>query len=113
VRKEERRMRKELKVMVSLILAVVAVSLLAFASGSPETARAITDNGLDKLAAGWGMGFAVIGGGIGQGLIGAKAMESIGRNPESSRALTTPMLLALAFVESLVIYMLVIAFLKL
>ena len=44
------------------------------------------------------------------GLIGSKAMESIGRNPESANALFVPMLLGMAFAEAVAIYALVITF---
>jgi F-type H+-transporting ATPase subunit c len=44
------------------------------------------------------------------GKIGAKAMESIGRNPESSSQLFVPMLLGMAFAEAIAIYALVITF---
>lgn len=44
------------------------------------------------------------------GKIGSKAMESIGRNPESSSALFVPMLLGMAFAEAIAIYALVITF---
>ncbi len=44
------------------------------------------------------------------GRIGAKAMESIGRNPEAADKLFVPMLLGMAFAEAIAIYALVIAF---
>lgn len=44
------------------------------------------------------------------GMIGSKAMESIGRNPESAGKILVPMLLAAAFAEAVAIYALVIAF---
>jgi F-type H+-transporting ATPase subunit c len=44
------------------------------------------------------------------GKIGAKAMESIGRNPESSDKIFVPMLLGMAFAEAIAIYALVITF---
>jgi F-type H+-transporting ATPase subunit c len=44
------------------------------------------------------------------GKIGAKAMESIGRNPESTDKLFVPMLLGMAFSEAIAIYALVITF---
>ncbi len=46
------------------------------------------------------------------GLIGMKAMESIGRNPESSNRILPAMLLGMAFAEAIAIYALVIAFTK-
>jgi F-type H+-transporting ATPase subunit c len=51
-----------------------------------------------------------IGPGIGIGMIGAKAMEAIGRNPEAAGKVLVPMLLACAFAEAIGIYALVIAF---
>jgi F-type H+-transporting ATPase subunit c len=44
------------------------------------------------------------------GKIAAKAMESIGRNPESADRLFVPMLLGMAFAEAIAIYALVITF---
>ncbi len=44
------------------------------------------------------------------GKIGAKAMESIGRNPEATEKLFVPMLLGMAFAEAIAIYALVITF---
>jgi F-type H+-transporting ATPase subunit c len=44
------------------------------------------------------------------GKIGSKAMESIGRNPESTDKLFVPMLLGMAFAEAIAIYALVITF---
>ncbi len=44
------------------------------------------------------------------GLIGTKAMEAIGRNPEAASKILVPMLLASAFAEAIAIYALVVAF---
>jgi F-type H+-transporting ATPase subunit c len=44
------------------------------------------------------------------GMIGSKAMESIGRNPEATEKIFVPMLLMAAFAEAVAIYALVIAF---
>lgn len=46
------------------------------------------------------------------GLIGTKAMESIGRNPESTGRLVPAMLLAMAFAEAIAIYSLLLALAK-
>ena len=57
---------------------------------------------------------AIAIGGLGPALaigkIGAKAMESIGRNPEAAGKILVPMLLAAAFAEAIAIYALVIVF---
>lgn len=44
------------------------------------------------------------------GMIVSKAMESIGRNPESTSKLFVPMLLGAAFAEAIAIYALVVLF---
>ncbi len=46
------------------------------------------------------------------GLIGMKAMEAIGRNPEAQSKILPAMLLGMAFAEAIAIYALVIAFIK-
>ncbi len=65
---------------------------------------------LSTLAKALAIGLGAIGPGIGIGLIGAKAMEAIGRNPEATNKILVPMLLACAFAEAIAIYALVIAF---
>ena len=46
------------------------------------------------------------------GLIGAKAVEAIGRNPEASGKVLPIMLLGMAFAEAIAIYSLIFAFIK-
>ena len=65
---------------------------------------------LTTLAKAIAIGLGAIGPGIGIGMIGARAMEAIGRNPEASGKILVPMLIASAFAEAIAIYALVIAF---
>lgn len=67
-------------------------------------------SGLVALAAALAIGLAAIGPGIGQGIAAGKALEGMARQPEVAGNLRTNMILALAFMESLTIYGLVIAF---
>lgn len=62
-----------------------------------------------QLAVALAIGFGAIGPGIGIGLIGSKAVEALGRNPEAESAIRTTMILAIAFAEAVAIYALVIA----
>src|SRR5436309_14532575 len=62
------------------------------------------------LAVGLGIGLAVLGAGIGQGLAANGAMNGMARQPELAGRIQTGMIIALAFVESLVIFTLVICF---
>ena len=57
------------------------------------------------------MGFGVLGGGIGQGLAVANTVQGIARNPGAAGQIQVPMIVGLAFIESLVLFALVIAFL--
>jgi F-type H+-transporting ATPase subunit c len=50
-----------------------------------------------------------LGPGLGIGMIGGKAVEALGRNPEAESAIRTTMILALAFAEAIAIYALVVA----
>lgn len=53
-----------------------------------------------------------LGPGIGIGLIGMKAMEALGRNPDANGRILPAMLLAMAFAEAIAIYALILAFTK-
>lgn len=65
---------------------------------------------IPEIAKAVAIAVGAIGPGIGIGMIGSKAMEAIGRNPEAASKILVPMLLASAFAEAIAIYALVIAF---
>ena len=65
---------------------------------------------LAPLAKALAIGLSAIGAAIGIGMIGGKAMEAIGRNPEATGKILVPMLIISAFAEAVAIYGLVIAF---
>jgi F-type H+-transporting ATPase subunit c len=67
-----------------------------------ETARVLVKGGT--------MAVGGVGPALAIGMIVAKAMESIGRNPESAGKLFVPMLLGAAFAEAIAIYSLVVVF---
>lgn len=62
-----------------------------------------------SLGAGLAIGLGALGPGIGIGLLAAKAMESLGRNPDASGIIQQNMILAIAFTEAIAIYALVVA----
>lgn len=55
-------------------------------------------------------GLGVMGPGIGIGLIGGRAMDAIGRNPDASDKVVSNMILAIVFTEALGILALVVSF---
>ena len=64
--------------------------------------------GIQQIAMALAIGLGTLGPGLGIGLIGSKAVEAVGRNPDSQSKVTTLMLLAIVFAESLAIFALVI-----
>jgi F-type H+-transporting ATPase subunit c len=61
------------------------------------------------LASALAIGIGAIGPALGLGMIGSKAMEALGRNPEASDQIFVPLILSLAFTEAIGIYALVVA----
>ncbi len=59
------------------------------------------------------MGIATIGPALAQGTAAGKAMEGIARQPEVAGELRTTLIIAMAFMEALTIYGLLIAFMLL
>ena len=67
-------------------------------------------NAMYALAAALAIAISTIAPAIGQGMTAAKAMEAIARQPEAAGTIRTNMIVALAMMEALTIYGLVIAF---
>lgn len=84
----------------------LAVSLISVPALAADGQAA----GYAALAAGFGIAIAVVGGAYGQGKAAAAALEGIARNPAAQNKLFVPMIIALALIESLVIYALIISF---
>ncbi len=69
----------------------------------------ITPDTMRLLAAALAIAIGALVPAIGIGMIGAKAMEALGRNPEARDAIFVPMILAIAFAEAVAIYALVLS----
>lgn len=66
----------------------------------------------DKQMGVIGAGLAVIGAGLGIGLIGGKAMESIARQPESTGDIRTLTIITAALIEGAALFAIVVALLQ-
>jgi F-type H+-transporting ATPase subunit c len=97
-----------------LFFAVVGVMMAAMPVLAQAPAQPAVDNsaGLKAIAAGVGFAIAVVGGALGQSRIGAAACEGAARNPGAAAKIQTMMILGLALIESLVLFALVIVFVK-
>ncbi|MBI2681629.1 MAG: ATP synthase F0 subunit C [Acidobacteriales bacterium] len=94
-----------------LFIALIAMLLAtpAFAQ-TGDAAKAAPGIGNWSLAA-IGLGIAAGLCGLGQGKVGAAALEGIARNPGAQAKIFTPMILGLAFIESLTLFVWVMLFL--
>ncbi len=98
---------KKLIARISLFFVAFIAPMTAFAQeAGADSYKAL---GL-ALGAGFAIGFAAFGGALGQSKAASAALEGIGRNPGAADKLFTPMIIALALIESLVIYALLISF---
>ena len=92
-------------------LAVIMMAIPAMAQGAAEAGdNRFSVAAYKALAAGLGFGIAAGLGGIGQGKIGAAAVEGAARNPGAASTVQTMMIIGLALIESLVLFALVIVF---
>ena len=66
-------------------------------------------NSIRLLSTAIAIGLGALMPALGIGLIGSKAVEAIGRNPEAASKIQTMALLAIVFAEAVAIYALVVA----
>ena len=102
------------KIFVLACVLVIALALAApvFAA-DPAEAAAEADNtiGLKAIAAGLAVGIAAAGGAVGMGLVAGKSTEGISRQPEAEGKIRTAMMLGLVFIETAIIYALLVVIL--
>jgi F-type H+-transporting ATPase subunit c len=73
-------------------------------------ATQINADAMKAVAMAIAAGVGVFGPGIGIGMLVARALEAIGRNPEAAPKIQATMFIGIAFVEALAIFALVVAF---
>ncbi|HEX2225701.1 MAG TPA: ATP synthase F0 subunit C [Candidatus Binatia bacterium] len=91
---------------VSVVTTGLALAAEAAATGPDAQAQVAI-----AISAGVAVAIAAFGAALGQGRVGAAAMESIGRNPNAADRLFLPLVLTLALLEALALYGFVIAIL--
>ena len=70
----------------------------------------MTSSAIIALAAAIAVALSTLGPGIGQGIAASKAMEAMARQPEAAGNIRSSMIIALALMEALTIYGLLVAF---
>lgn len=99
--------------LLATVFSSLFVTTAAFAQEHGAPAAAGTSDGVKSalaIASGLAIAIAAFGGAISQSRAATAALEGIARNPGAANKVQTPMIIALALIESLVIYALVIAF---
>jgi F-type H+-transporting ATPase subunit c len=102
----------KLKVLFFAVAAIMMTAIPAFAQAANAAAEHDSNSGLKAIAAAVGFAIAVVGGALGQSKIGAAACEGAARNPGAAAKIQTMMILGLALIESLVLFALLIVFVK-
>lgn len=118
-------MKKIPALLLTLIL-LLGLAAPAFAAGSAQDGASpsaseqaedeTAENGDDAesgkaLASAIAIGLAAAGGAIGMGIAAAKSVESIARQPEAEGKIRTTLMLGLVFIETAIIYALLVVIL--
>ncbi len=112
-----KQLMKRILVLAGALVLTMSLAAPAFAAGEPgadgETAAVQEDStlGMKAIAAGIAVGVAAAGGAVGMGLATAKSAESIARQPEADGKVRTTLMLGLVFIETAIIYALLVVIL--
>ena len=120
-------MHKMKKIVAALfvVAALLAMAIPAFAAGNgaapaPDAAQtqqsesaqtADSSLGLKAVATGIAIGLAAAGGAVGMGIAAGKSVEGIARQPEAESKIRTTLMLGLVFIETAIIYALLVVIL--
>lgn len=105
------KLKKLIALSLILILAVAALAPIAvFAEGDAAPAES---SGLSAKAIGSGIaiGLAAAGGALAMGIASGKATEGIARQPEANGQIRSTLMLSLVFIETAIIYALLVVIL--
>ena len=111
--KKLRRLAIVLAMVAAAMMMILTVGVFAESGDSAAAAddAAATTTGFKAIAAAIAIGLASCGGAIGMGIFGAKTSEGISRQPEADGKIRTSFMLGLVFIETVVIYALLVVIL--
>ena len=118
---------KRVSMILLVVIALLALAIPVFAetvnndaqpaavsaqnTDDEEAAAADDGTGSRALASGLAVGLAAAGGAIAMGLAAGKAVEGISRQPEAEGKIRTTLMLGLVFIETAIIYALLVVIL--
>ena len=97
--------------IATAVLAVLGPAMAAAQDTVGLDVAKATYQGFAKGFGAIGAGLAVIGGGVGIGLVGKGAVEGIARQPEAAGPIGTNMILAAALIEGVTLFAIVVGLL--
>ena len=97
------------RIVTLTFMAILAVPGMAWAQGAASAGGTDFTKAFAVLAAGLGFGLAAGLCGLGQGRAAGSAVDAMARQPGAIARIQTAMLLGLAFIESLTLFVFVIA----
>jgi len=104
----------KLRIAFFAVVGLLASAAPALAQGGAAAAdNAESVNKYKAIAAGLGFALAAALAAIGQSRVAAAAAEGVARNPGAGARIQTMMILGLVFIETLVLFTLVVVFAKL
>lgn len=114
-----KKISKKIILLVALVLMISFISSMNVAKATTAEKPATTteqvkvDNGVGSkaIASSIAIGLGALGAAIGMGLAISKAVDGISRQPEAEDKIRTTLMLGLVFVETVVIYALIVAIL--
>ena len=113
---------KKILVLAGVLVLALSLAAPAFADSPEDSDGAVLsdqaevqeeDNsiGLKAVAAGIAVGIAAAGGAVGMGIVAGKSTEGISRQPEAEGKIRTTLMLGLVFIETAIIYALLVVIL--
>ena len=118
----KQRKLKKLAIILLAVIAILAISIPVFAAtnGDAATTTATAETAVEAAATtadsatglkALASAIAVAGGAVGMGLSAGKAVEGIARQPEAESKIRTTLMLGLVFIETAIIYALLVVIL--
>ncbi len=107
---------RKLIILLGLFIVILSIAIPVYANtetgaAAVQAMQADSSLGLKAIAMGLAIGFAAGGGGIGMGIVAGKATEGISRQPEAESKIRSTFMLGLVFIETAIIYALLVVIL--
>src|SRR5437879_8404330 len=104
--------KKKMKKVLYTVVALTGAMLVAPAAFAQTTAAPVGGTNWVAISAAFDKALAAFGGALAQSRVASSACEGMARNPGASGAIRAAMILGLVFIETLLLFTLLIVFVK-